>query len=76
MGLNEALLCVQELNSLGFYPDVVQTMLSLALDQRDHKCALVLKLLVYLDAKALKSRFERGCVAGWRAAGGYCHGCP
>jgi len=31
------------------------TMLSLALDQRDHKCALVLRLLVYLDAKAVIS---------------------
>lgn len=55
MGVNEALLCVQELKALGFYPELVQTMLSLALDQRDHKCALVLKLLVYLDAKAVIS---------------------
>ncbi|KAH9559266.1 hypothetical protein CY35_06G048400 [Sphagnum magellanicum] len=53
--LNEALLCVQELKAPYFHPELVQMTLSLALDQRDRECALVLKLLVYLNAKAVIS---------------------
>jgi translation initiation factor 4G len=55
MDLNEALLCVQELKAPYFHPDLVQMTLSLALDRRDRECALVLKLLVYLNAKAVIS---------------------
>jgi translation initiation factor 4G len=51
--LNEALLCVEELKAPDFYPELVRMALSLALDRRDRECALVLKLLVHLNAKAV-----------------------
>ncbi|KAH9545381.1 hypothetical protein CY35_12G045000 [Sphagnum magellanicum] len=51
--LNEALLCVEELKAPDFYPELVRMALFLALDRRDRECALVLKLLVHLNAKAV-----------------------
>jgi translation initiation factor 4G len=56
MDLNEAMLCVQELKAPDFHPELVQIMLSLALDRRDQECALMLKLLVYLNTKAVISK--------------------
>ncbi len=75
---NEALLCVQELKAPDFHPELVEIVLSLALDQRDRECALVWKLLVHLNARGsgIKARYERGCAADCRAAGGYCYECP
>ncbi|CAK9199007.1 unnamed protein product [Sphagnum troendelagicum] len=75
---NEALLRVQEVKAPDFHPELVGIVLSLALDQRDRECALVCKLLVHLNARGrgIKARYERGCAADCRAAGGYCYGCP
>ncbi len=53
---NEALLSIQELKAPDFHPELVQILLSLALDRRDCECALVLKLLVHLNAEEVVSR--------------------
>jgi translation initiation factor 4G len=49
--LGEALLCVQELKSPGFYSEFVRLAISTALDMREKEWRLMLKLLVHLEAK-------------------------
>jgi translation initiation factor 4G len=53
--LNEAVLCVQELKSPGFHPELVRLAMATAMDMREKECTLVLKLLVHLQAKGVIS---------------------
>jgi hypothetical protein len=48
-------LCVQELKSPGFHPELVQLAMATAMDMREKECSLVLKLLVHLQGKGVIS---------------------
>jgi translation initiation factor 4G len=58
MDLGEALLCLQELKSPGFYPEFVRLAISTALDMREKEWGLMLKLLVHLQEKGAISSLD------------------
>jgi len=56
--LNEALLCVQELNSPRFRPEFVRLAITTAMDMREKECSLVLKLLAHLQSEMVISSLD------------------